>query len=396
MYKRILVLKGFSRYNVLRLAADEMIDAFLYLGYDVTEADIADGDYVNTFRTAFEQQYDLIFSFQALYLDLRLKDNASSFMASLNTPVFAHIVDHPIYHSLRLAPSQGDTIHLGCIDHNHYQYIRKYYPHIKNVYYLTHGGFTPITDIPYEDRYFEVYFPSSYSKPETSIIKMEALPAVYCNLAKQLTDQMLKNPLLTLQVALDQYFERINFECSSEEFTEIMNLMSPVDQYIRSYTRDQLLRSILDHGIHITVSGDGWEEFIPDEHHNLSILSNEGLDIRDTLSIMGNSKMVLNHIPTLQNGMHERIFSTMRCGSISITNNYPIVSEEFVNHKNILLYEQCDLQSLAESIIYYLNNTDKAKALAEEGRKTADAAHTWYHNAKKILEIAGLDHESYN
>ena len=52
MVGNILVLKGQSKYNVLRLAADEVAEGFADLGFDVTIADlcgsIKPNDVINT------------------------------------------------------------------------------------------------------------------------------------------------------------------------------------------------------------------------------------------------------------------------------------------------------------------------------------------------------------
>lgn len=388
MKGKILVFKGQSRYNVLRIAADYMVDAFYKKGYQVHLVDLTLEEERQRIMEILGEEYDLIFSFQALLFDSCLTDGKTSDLSFLaNTPVFGHIVDHPIFHSTRLEPSHGTNIFLGCIDRSHVDYIKKYYPSIRNVFYLPHAGFKAKNIIPYENRTIDVFFPSSYIKPSVILDKIEKLPEVYKVIAKELIHNMLENPLLHLQDALYLYLYQIKFEYKYDEFLDLMQIFSVVDEYIRVYTRDKCIRYLLKNKINITVSGGGWREFDTNHKNYLHIISTTGLEFFDVLEFMGNSKMVLNHVPTLQNGMHERIFSSMLCGAICLTNDFPIIHEEFTDNKNIILYSNSKLQTFADKIKELLVTPYKAKEIATTGQYIAEQSHTWDRNAQEILNI---------
>ncbi len=391
MNGHILVMKGKSRYNVLRLAADEIAEGFADFGFDVTVADLGDNTTLaSNFKLAMSQRYDLIFSLQALFFDLRASNGTSSFFNAYDVPVFGHIVDHPLFHHDRIAPSQGDNMYLACIDRNHVNYVNKYYPHIANVTHLTHGGFNPRSSVSYNERTIDVYFPSSYTSPEEVLDKLESLPDVYKKMAHMFIQLMLKDPMLTLQDALAKYLKEVKFTCDSEEFKEIMNILFVVDLYVRTTTRDHCIHSLLSNNIKVTVNGAGWDKFNNKPGYKLEIITDKGLDISQTLDIMGKSKMVLNHLPTYQNGMHERIYSSMRAGAISLTLDFPIVHEQFTDNENIILFQDSQHQVLADRVKYLLDHPIEAARIAELGKESADELHTWAHNSNKILRITGL------
>jgi len=392
MLGNILVIKAYSRYHVLCIAADYMIASFRKKGYHVTVVDLTIEELLSeTLTAALKKPYVLIFSFQALLFELRLADNKTSLLASMNTPVFGHIVDHPIYHDLRIAPLQGNNIYLGCIDKSHVDYVEKYYTNIKHVMFLPHAGFLAQNIIPYKNRKIDFYFPSSYINPTAVITKINSMPEVYQNISTLLIKNMLENPLLTLQNALSAYLDEVNFAYSLVEFTIFMDILSIVDEYIRSYTRDKCIRCLLENNISITVSGNGWDNFESDFQHNLTIMGTDGIDLLDVLEIIANSKMVLNHVPTLQTGMHERIFTTMMCGAICLTNDFPIIHDEFIDSENILLFSDNQLQSFADKINNILASPDLANEIAHKGNLIANEYHTWSNNADEILRIVGLE-----
>ena len=100
--------------------------------------------------------------------------------------------------------------------------------------------------------------------------------------------------------------------------------------------------------------------------------------------------MVLNHIPTYQTGMHERIFTTMMCGAICLTNDFPIVHDEFTDSENILLFSDNQLQSFADKINYIQASPNLARDIAHKGNLIANEHHTWSNNVDEILRIVGL------
>lgn len=387
----VLVLKGESRYNVLRTATDLMIDAFTNIGYKVTLLDLAIKEEQDRIEEELEKGYDLVFSFQAVLFDLKIEGTQDALLGQVeSTIMFGHIVDHPLYHGRRLHLNHGKNMYVACIDRNHKRYIDDCYSGVKNTLYLPHAGFKAKRIVPYEEREIDIFFPSSYRTPVNVSKEIEELADVYQSIANILITAMLSNRMLTLQTALAQYFSSVNFTYTEEDFILLMDIFSVVDQYIRAYTREQLIQHILNSGLKLTVCGSGWDtcEFI--HHPNLHHIGENGVNFLETVEIMANSKTVLNHIPTLQEGMHERIFTSMRCGAICLTNDFPIMHEEFEDVTNILLYSDIYLDEFVNRLKDVLHNTHEAKAIALRGQIIAESNYKWEDNANRILDIVGL------
>lgn len=392
MKGKILVLKGESLYNVLRIAADDMVKAFQNKGYDVIVLDLVMEEDANRLNDVLRERLDLIFSIQALLFDFCLTDEKTAkFSAFKNTPVFGHIVDHPIYHNARVATIHGDNMYVGCIDRKHVEYIQNYYPGVKNALFIPHGGFLPQRIVPYEERSIDLYFPCSYKRPSKIRDDIDKLPQVYRNVAYLLIERMLEDRLLTLQDALYAYLEKIRFEYTSEEFSQLMCILNSVDKYIREYSRDKCIRCLIESGIRVTVSGSGWEDFDADLLSEVHVLGSEGIDFLEVVETMADSKFVLNNAPAYQYGTHERIFTSMLCGAICLTHDFPIMHEEFIDGEDILLYSDDNLPLFIDRIKELLNSPDQAKKIANRGYQKAKQSHTWANNAETILRIVGLE-----
>ncbi len=394
MTKRILILKGESLYNVLRIAADYMADAFQKNGYQVIVLDLTMEEDRKCFLNVLENKYDLIYSFQALLFETEVGDSGMSlFSLFKDTPVFGHIVDHPNEHASRLISTHGDNMYIGCIDKSHVTYIHKYYPTVKHAIYLPHAGFSPKKVIPYRDREIDLFFPCSYKDPEEVLTSIDHLPEVYRNIAKHIISKLIENPLALLQDELEYYLQSVNFAYSGEEFTVLMHYMENVDQYIRAFIRDQCIRYLLSQNIKVTVSGSGWDRFQSEDKCNLEIVGENGLDFLEVLELMSNSKIVLNNAPTYQYGTHERIFTSMLCGSVCLTNDFPVIREEFSQDENIILYSMHELENLAARIKLILDDVSIGESIALKGYVYAKENHTWARNAEKILKMFNLINE---
>ncbi|MBA4686676.1 MAG: glycosyltransferase family 1 protein [Candidatus Galacturonibacter soehngenii] len=390
MKGKILVLKGQSRYSVLRDAADYMSEAFSNLGYEVKSMDLLK-DIETAIWEEILKEYDLIFSFQALLFDICMPNDTQSVLGYLKkTKVFGQLMDYPNYHKQRLTVVHGSNMYIGCIDKNHVDYIKSFYPYVKNVSYLPHAGCQAKKIVPYQERSIDVYFPCSYTPIEEVENDIGKLDNVFREIARVLIDEMLQNPMLTLQDALYLYFKRIHFTYTQKEFIEIVQYLLCVDNYIRAYSRDKLCKTLIDNKINLTVSGKGWEHFKVNDTRYLHILEQGGTDFKEVIETMGKSKMVLNNLPTYQQGTHERIFSGMMSGAISVTNNFPCIHQEFKDKEDIILYSNDSAQELAESIKFYLEHATLAEDIANKGKEIALQLHSWEKNAERVLKAVGL------
>lgn len=378
---KILILKGQSRYGVLRKFSDTMAAAFRNLGNDI---DIFDGDVEDVtpqLQHTKLQYYDLVFSFNAVLIE-----SCEVILNNPDTLFWSFLVDHPYYHHSRLMIPHKNHI-VSCIDRTHVQYLRQHYPNIKSCYYMPHGGDVPASPVrDFKDRKYNVVFLGSYSDTQPLETFIGKLP----DLVKMIVNEVIQNyyniwtePLENLY----QYeFKKYQLDLSKEEFASLMNELVYIDQYIRAINRELILNTLTANGIVVDVFGANWEHYACKNPETLHLHGQIGYT--EALKVMCNSKLVLNPLPLFTNGSHERIFTSMLCGAICVSEQNPYLAEEFTHGENIAFFQMQNLLQLPDIIDTLLSHPNKAASIATNGRTIATATHTWEKRAASILELA--------
>lgn len=192
---------------------------------------------------------------------------------------------------------------------------------------------------------------------------------------KNLVTVRLAYPGLSVPQALKFVLEHDRMECTDDTLNVLMNILGThSDFYIRAYWRKQIVQTLVDAGITVRVAGRGWENLYPSCPSNLIL---EGvLDFDRTSELIANSRLVLN-ITGWNEGLHDRILTTMRNGSVCVTNTTPYTDARFQDQENIVLYDLKKLDELPGKICELLENPVKAEAIADAGYKKVQDAYTW-------------------
>ena len=392
---KIVVIKGQSRYNVLRLACDLIAKGFEENGYQVAIIDSLDENmttqkFIDILIEEMKNNGKFIFSYNALFHNFII-DGKVSLYDQLGYPTLGLLVDHPYHHKERLECSQSDNIYIGVVDHDHVTYINTYYPNLKHVSFLPHFSFQSNSYIPYEKRSIDVYYPGSYKNPKDFNQNLNTLPDVFKKVATSVYKLLLTHSNLTLENALRIYFSSIKFKYNNEDFLEVINLINFVDLWVRSYQRDLIVRTILDAGINLTVSGKGWEPLEEIYKDNLHNVGREGLDIEENIKVIADSKILFNTFPNFKNGTHERIFTAMRNGCVCLTDPSGYTMEHFEDGENIIYYDLDKISEIPSIIQNILNNPIEAKRIAENGLAKASVEYNEKNTSKHILTFMGLE-----
>ncbi len=391
---KVVLIKGESQYNVLTYACEEMAKGFEMNGY---EAVVLVGKEIVKVQKAIEilkqEMADhgiLIFSFNALFGEVLVNENLGMF-DYLGFPVFAFLVDHPYFHTIRLNKNAAEKHYLSCVDYNHVAYVHKYHPNVKNVVFLPHFGFRAAEYIPYEEKKIDIYFPGSYYSLNDREKTLQLMPDVFHQIASGLIAEMLKDGTLVLEEVLENYLASIHFEYSKDEFTELMNAMTIVDQYVRDYQRNRVITTILESGIGLTVAGAGWSILKERYSDKIELLSEKGLDIEENIKVIANSKIILNVLPGFKNGSHERVFTALMNECICLSDKNQFFAEQFIDGQEIVYYDMEHLERLPEIIHMILQNPENAKQIAVQGRDKVKDEYGFSNLAGKILNTMGYE-----
>lgn len=395
--KTILIIKIESMYNVLRVAIDEIANGFIENGYNVEIFDASDNSIENFSQHAadilFNTKYDMFFSIQSAFSEATLF--GIPLIDYIKKPYVGFIVDEPLYHLERLK-SNFDTYHLAILDNYKKQVINTFYPNVKNVSILHHGGFATRGIVkPLMERNIDIFIPGGYKDPSIlydDLMSYDSDIQVFIN---EVIHNVLNNNSPNISLEVIDYFEKNETEISKNDFERISPIITKIDAYVRSYTRTKVIDALVESGLNVSVCGSGFSAYAK-KYSNINIYSETGLDIEEVIEIMGNSKMVLNSLATFH-GSHERIYTAMLQGAISVTNIMEDLEDEFIENEDYISYTYDKLDDLTTKLKSVLSDLDYAQKIADSAFFKAQN-HTWEKRASEILDIAhmpkgGVDNE---
>jgi len=384
---RIVLLKGRSQYDVLRIFVDYLGEAFNQLGDEIFIVDLTNPNRMKALQDAFSFPCDFVFAFNCIGIDLKLDDEYLFNLA--DTTYIGCLVDHPIYHLQRINTNLNNLI-LTCVDYSHIEFLCTYFP-LKRSAFLPHGGSVKGEDIKEQRiRDIDVLFGGSFKDPDLIRKEWLILPKTKISIMDEAAEYLLANPDKTLEGELQFVLQSRNFY---GEYGILMNnpaFLQLVDSYVRNYRRYKCVEELIKSGIPIDFYGVlGWDRNPFEMYKNFRV--HNSVDFNEMLSLMGNSKFVLNVLPNFKNGSHERIFTSMLQGAISVTDKNQYLENQFNDEEDIIFYTWDKIELLPEKIKDILEDEDNRNYIALNGMKKANEKHTWLQRAKEIKELVEIN-----
>ncbi len=357
--------------------------------------DEAKADY-SLLEEQYGKTYDAILDINSK-LPYLIDDDGKRVLNKIDAPFVNYILDHPLYHHPGLTFPIKRYYALG-IDKCHVDYMKKNYPHLKDVSLLPVAGTKAFDTLPFSDRKNEILFAGTYLKDESLDEKILALrnqinDATY-QVALDLWDawkdtaKPIEECLLTLLKSYSgaKTFEEVDayiqdfYEMSG--FAELLNHMFLVDQKKRNQKREHILNVLSEGDLPIAVMGEGWENSSLAD--NLQIHFLQPRSMAPSLQVMGQYRYVLDINPMFARGLHDRVTSAWANGAVCISDMAKDFDGDIKDGENILFYEERNLSSL----IRRLNDLDEADAesMAAEGQVLYEEKYNWSAHATQLVE----------
>lgn len=363
MKKRALFIFTDNQYQVV---FEMMKRVVIYLeeqmGYEIKCCGVG-ADY----QMARKEDWDFIFSAQGVEF---------AFLPEADGKVhITWVCDHPRNVLPRFKEYQDkENMLIGCVDSTHTTYLKKYYG-IVHSEFAPHFGWKAKKIVPYKERSIDVFFPATHTCWEEDVgARYEGLEGPL----KIITEKTISYLLEHDEVCLEDGFEAVlrSFgETDTLDLTrECMEFVGEyVDSYWRFYYHENIIRSLLDAGITLTVCGKKWNKFKETitEKQNLIVLSEE-MHYEEVVEKIADSKMVLNIVPSFKNGGHERIAMAAINGSVCLTDGNRYIKELFENPEGAVIYDRKAPKALADRIKWLLEHPAVAEQIAQNGQRIAE------------------------
>jgi len=193
---RIVLYKGQSQYDVLRIFIDQLAGAFRLLQQDTVVVDLVASDAEEQLKRAFAEPCDFVFSFNGIGVDFKLGEK--SLYDALGTIFIFSLVDDPIHHIQRLE-TECNNLLVTCVDRFHTN-IMPYLDQYRTFGFLPHGGCLPKDDCKETERDIDLIFCGSFQEPEEYFQIWKGYPVTLRKLLEDIIENALSKadqPLLT-------------------------------------------------------------------------------------------------------------------------------------------------------------------------------------------------------
>ena len=147
------------------------------------------------------------------------------------------------------------------------------------------------------------------------------------------------------------------------------------------YFRRELVCSLAEAGMKVTVLGKDWELSGCRKPENLILMGQ--VDSLTCLEFMQRAKVSFNVMPWFKEGAHDRIFNSMLSGCVTVTDSSLYLDEILHEHVDFVKYSLKEREKMPEMVRKLLQDEKQSRELAQAGYDLAQA-HTWEKRAEML------------
>ncbi len=389
MNRRLIFFIGV--YDTLDIFAFELQREFEGMGYETMLFDTADLQKSLGQLAAFvKKPVTAVITFNNLGYNMELTQG-NNIWNDLDLFVVNILMDHPFCYKPALDASPRKAAVL-CPDRNHMRYIQRFYPQIPISGYLPHAGIARGGAArKIAERRIDVLYAGGLSRDYVKNVmpdfqKYKEFDAE--KIADQAYHMLIECPHMTTEEAVEKTLCEAGIQVSEDRLCEIIADLHYVDLLAASYYREKTVRTLVEHGIHVHLYGNGWEACTWLDHPNL--VYGGRVSAEEIIGYMQESKIVLNTMTWFKDGTHDRVFNGMLAGAVAVTDSSVYMKEEFPDtdrvQQKLVMFELTQIDQLPDLVRELLYDTDQMQQIADRGYVYAKEHHTWKCRAKELQQ----------
>lgn len=380
--KRIIFIKG--KLETLDYFIDQLADSADKLGIEYY---IINTGIPESYGEALEEYVKLgrCAVFMINQIGLLLSENGQNYWKERNIPVYDLIVDHPYNYADALECPPAD-INVIVIDRNHEKFIRKYYPEIRNIYFMPDGGNEAEGRMQYKDRPIDILYVGDCQLstpfieiPDMSDKGMEMYSTVY--------NILLQKPGLSIEETMELYFEAKGGYTKEQVKQYILNYGFIISDNVRRYYKLKTMHALESTGASIVIYGKGWDA--RDEAWQPNVSINARISSEECNRMLGKAKIGLNCMPWFKDGCSERVFNIMLNGAVCLIDTSKYLLERFEHGNELVFYNLEDMEKMKQNVCWLLENPNAASQIAQAGYEAAIRNDTWLCRMGEIAKMMG-------
>lgn len=381
MIKKICLLSCHNQYSSKRYFTQKFAEALTRAGIETHVLAWPHGPFPQELVKKIEEiKPDLTASFH----QLPEQADGKYFWDTIKLPHWTILLD-PAFYDIELIRSPYSLI--SCVDRGDCELLRSY--QFKNTFFFPHAVERELVQPPQGEKPIDVIMLGTCYDPD-NLYKYwkKTLPPEIVDVLEDAVTRVLTSERTTFFQALLQALTLQGIDPKEVEFDRLANY---VDSYSRGVDRLNLIRCLKDVNVHV-YGGKCWreEEPIADWSAYLgkqpNVTVHEPVNFADALQLLRQSKVCLNSMPFFKDGTHERVFASIACGAIPLTNSNGFLSEIFEDDEEILFYNSDDLSVINERVASLLHDPEHRLDMTIKGQKKVANQHTWDQRVALFLE----------
>ena len=387
MKKRYIFFKGLI--YTLDLYTDEFVKLFAEQGAECLVVNAAQiEDEMVRLKAFLINEVTAVISFNNIGLHLEFEDG-HNIWDQFAIPFFNIMMDHPFHYKTALDHAPEQMV-LLCMDRNHVDYVKRFFPTVKQTEFFPHAGIEVLRGdagrqmVPIAERKIDVLYAGGLSRyaaegliPDLGRIReFDAFAFV-----KHALETLIENPQNTTEDVIEAGLKELDLRFHDEKLGEIIVELRFLDSLAVSFYREQMIRTLTEAGITVTVFGVGWDRC---EWENQHLIYGGIAQPMQILELMNESKVVLNTMTWFKRGAHDRIFNGMLAGAVVVSDSSEYIDEQFKDGEELKLFSLQDRKGLTETVKTLLSNTESAQKTADCGYLCAKEHHRWINRFRDI------------
>lgn len=380
MKKRYIFFRGLIR--TLDLYTDEFVKLFTERGDECLVVNAAQiEEEMNRLKAFLIDEVTAVVSLNNVGLYIEFEDGYNIW-DKFAIPFYNIMMDHPFHYKSALEHAPEQMV-LLCMDRNHVDYVKRFFPNIKQAKFFPHAGIELPGEhgrrkvIPIAERKIDVLYAGGLSRyaaegliPDLGRIhEFDAFAFV-----KRALERLIEKPEYTTEYVIEMCIKEINLKFNDYELGNMIAELRFLDSLAVSFYREQMIRTLTNCGVTVTVFGVGWDRC---DWDSPNLIYGGVVSPVQILELMNESKIVLNTMTWFKRGAHDRIFNGMLAGAAVVSDSSEYLQEQFVNGKQLELFDLQDQRGLADIVTELLSNETCAQRIADCGYLSAKEHHMW-------------------
>lgn len=367
---------------------DFFVDCFMnYLKKNQIDYYLVDTNIPETYNSPvfdefIKQQGCVMFTFNNI--GVLLDDVNGNIWKSHGIPVYSFIVDPPRAFSDALLDPPCD-MYVFSLDENRNDFIREFYPKVKDVYFMAAPGQDVCSGKPLKDRSIDVIYMGNCQEKVKDYPVLSFFEDNGIDYYQKVIGTLVENTDMTTEQAIRNYLENSNLNITHDQLRDVIILTAGfIEATVRRIFKQAGMQALDKHGIRVDIWGTGWEDDSYQYSDNIRIHSR--VTPQELLHYTGDAKVSLVYMGWQKRGCSEKTFDSMLNGCVCVNDPSSYLLEHYVDGKNIVYFDMHNPEQMALDVKYLLEHLNTAQKIADEGYKTAMKYDSWDVRSKAICE----------